>query len=342
MSVKTNIALVGLGYWGLNLCRNLKHLDVLAAAFDLDEEKLKKFFNDKTYEGVFFDVDWEKCLGRKEIKGVVIATPPNTHYVIAKKALQKGRHVLVEKPMTLDVTEAEELVELAEKKGKILMVGHTFLYSPEIIKLKEIVNHADFGHIFYIYSKRLNLGKLQWPANVIEDLAPHDISIFNYILDKKCRKVQAFGKSYILDELDIEEVAFINMSYGDRCSAHMHLSWLDPLKVRDVVVVGSKQMAVCDSNLKKIEVYDKCVGMCAVEDLSNLNYAQHLLSYKYGNITIPYIESYEPLEEECREFVRCIENNCVPKTDGVLGLEVVKILCAMQKSLESNGGWVEV
>jgi predicted dehydrogenase len=190
-----------------------------------------------------------------------------------------------------------------------------------------------------MYSKRLNLGKIQWPANVIEDLAPHDISIFNYISGRRCKEVQATGYSYVTK--DIEEVAFLNFRYEDNITAHMHLSWLDPMKVRDIVVVGSKQMVTCDSGTKRIEIYDKGVDISVRKNISNIDYAQHLLNYKYGDITIPYIDSYEPLYSECNDFVSSIKLKGQPRANGHVGLDVVKILCAAQASLKNDNIWIE-
>lgn len=336
MGVK--VVVVGLGCWGPNLLRTFNSLDALIGAFDLDDKKLEKFSKDHTYKHVFFDTDWTKCLGKSDVSGIVVATPPDTHYNIAMKAIEAGKHVFIEKPMVLDIKQAEEILNFAKKQNKIIMVGHIFLYSPEIIKLKEIINSKDFGNTLYVYVKRLNLGKIQSPANVIEDLAPHDISILNYLLDTHCNKVQVFGKAHIIDT---EDVAFINMYYGN-VLCNLHLSWLDPLKVRDMVIVGTKQMAVCDSMNKVISLYNKYVDVKKVDSVSSESYANHLMSYKYGDITIPYINICEPMVVECEEFLRCIRVNEQPLSDGELGVSVVKTLSAMQKSLRGGEKWVKV
>ena len=205
-----NVALVGLGYWGPNLLRTFDSLGVLHSAFDFDFDKLLKYAD--SYKHVGFGVDHTEILDDPEIDALVIATPPDTHYRIAKQALEHGKHVFVEKPLTLSSSEAIELNSLAISLNRVLFVGHIFLYSPEIIKLKEIVMSEDFGDIQYIYLKRLNLGKLQEPANVIEDLAPHDISILDFILEKSCTEVQAIAKSHVLTT---EDVAFINVKYDE-------------------------------------------------------------------------------------------------------------------------------
>jgi len=335
-----NLVLVGLGYWGPNLLRTFNNLGVLYGACDRDTERTLKFRADPLYKELKFNNDWRTFLKNDEVDGFIIATPPNTHYEIAKEVIAVNKHVFVEKPMTLDVAEAKDLVKAALSKNIVVMVGHIFLYSPEIIKLKEIIQSPDFGDIYYVYTQRLNLGKIQSPANVIEDLAPHDISILNYILGAKCVEVLATADSHVLK--DIVDVAFVNMKFDNGAAAHLHLSWLDPLKVRNTVVVGSKQMVVCDSGTKKIDIYNMGVDIDKRKDISNTSYAQHLLSYRYGDVISPYIESGEPMMAEAKEFVRCIEEGDTPLASGRLGLDVVLTLAAMQRSLKRGQVWEKV
>jgi predicted dehydrogenase len=326
------LAHVGLGYWGPNLLRNWNNLGVVVAAFDLDHLVLNKYA--KQYPNIHFDSDWTTCLGRKDVDAISIATPPNTHYTLALEALKEDKHVFVEKPMTLEVAHAEELCEVAKKKKKMLMVGHTFLYSPEIVKLKEIIHAKDFGEILYIYSNRLNLGKIQTSANVIEDLAPHDMSIINYLIESSAVRVQAFGKCHILE--DVEDVAFINIEYANGVTANFHLSWLDPLKKRKTVVVGSGQMAICDSGEAEIFVYNKGVEL----NIRGQDYANHILSYRYGDVVIPYFDTYEPLTRQCETFIEAVMKNTKTDSDGEKGLEVVKTMVAAQQSLLEDGAWI--
>jgi predicted dehydrogenase len=333
------LSVIGLGYWGPNLLRNANNIGVLHSAVDLDEEKLLKFVNDPVYKEVIFSTDYKYLLEDKDVDGVIIATPPNTHYKIAIDALNHGKHVFLEKPMTLDVNEANEILLLANKLGLVLSVGHIFLYSPEIIKLKEIINRPDFGKIHYAYIQRLNLGKIQSPANVIEDLAPHDISIIDYLFDSECDSVSAFGTNHVIDT---EDVAFINMKYKNGTTAHLHLSWLDPLKIRKTVVVGSKQMVVCESGEKKIEIYNMGIDVKERSETSNLSYADHLMSYRYGDMVVPYINNKEPMRDELLDFVNSIKNNTMPIASGNIGFNVVKVLSAMQTSLKNSGAWIEV
>lgn len=332
------VAIVGLGYWGPNLARNLNQLGVLSMAFDIKDEVLEKFRSDVVYNNVKFSKHWEIMLDKTDVEGVVISTPPDTHYDIAKTCLANGKHVFIEKPMTLDVKDAEELVKLAKEVDRIIMVGHTFLYSPDIRKTKELVESVEFGDIYYMYTKRLNLGKIQRPANVIEDLAPHDISIFNYITGKKCIAVQSFGSSYILG--DSEDISFINLKYENGIIANLHLSWLDPLKIRETVVVGSHQMIYCDSGDKEIHVYNKGVDVQKRLDEMEKSYATHLLNYRYGDEIVPYFDSYEPLRKEMEEFISCIKSGDQPLSNGDCGVEVVKTLSAAQKSLKEGGTWI--
>jgi len=338
--VDMKVVLIGLGYWGPNLFRTFFNMGSLAAAFDINEKALKNFATNNQYKDVFFDTDWERCLGKKDVQGVVIATPPHTHYEIAKKAIMNGKHVFIEKPMTLDVKEAEKIQELAEKHKSIVMVGHIFLYSPEILKLKEIISNKAFGKIRYIYTKRLNLGKVQSPANVIEDLAPHDISIIDFLLEDKCKETQVFAKAHILE--GSEDVAFINMKYQNGVICNLHLSWLDPLKIRSLVVVGEKQMAVCESAPKKITLYNKSVDIDEEEAKISRSFASHMMLYKYGDAIIPYLENYEPLMKECQVFIDAIKTNKQPLSSAEVGVSVVKTLSAMQRSLKEGGKWAQV
>lgn len=324
-------ALVGLGYWGPNLLRVLNKLGVLVAAFDLDEERVKKYVTDPTYQHIFFDTNWERCLGRRDVDAVIIATPPKTHYEIAMKVLEANKHVFIEKPMTTNVEEAEDILSCAKEKNLIVMVGHTFLYTSEVRKIKEIVGFGELGNIQYIHASRLNLGKFQ-KSNVVADLAPHDISIFNYLIGGNVKKVFAQGYGFINKE--VIEVAFVTFEYNCGAVCHLHLSWLDPKKCRTTTIVGTKKMLVYDMLAdEKIKVYDKGVDF---DNNANKGYGEYLLSYRHGDIWSPSTEVWEPLGLECEHFIECIEKGKTPLTDGKNGLAVVKILNASLKSLKTN------
>jgi len=325
--MKPRILLVGLGYWGPNLLRNFYNLGTLVAACDISESNIEKF---RYSYNIPFDTDWEAVVkDNKTIDAVAIATPPSTHCDIALKALNMGKHVFIEKPMTITVKESEKIIKKAKAKDKIVMVGHTFLYTPEVRKIKEIIQSGDLGDIQYIHASRLNLGKFQ-KSNVVMDLAPHDISIFNYLLDSKVESVQTKGYSFI--DKEVIEVAFMTMMYESGTMCNLHLSWLDPLKKRTTTIVGTKQMLVYDMLAEeKIKVYDKGVDR---DDIGS--YGEYLLTYRHGDIWSPHTKVWEPLNLECKHFSDCIENNETPLTDGKNGLEVVKVLSAALESLETE------
>lgn len=341
MDNNIKLIVVGLGYWGPNLLRTFNNLGVVKAAFDLDDDILHRHAENPAYNDIHFCNDYEEFLtDSHNVDGVVIATPPDTHYNIAMTSLAMGKHVFIEKPMTLNSAQAESIAKLADTNGLTVLVGHIFLYSPEIIKLKEIINSEDFGDVLYIYTQRLNLGKIQSPANVIEDLAPHDISILDYLLEDTCTEVLTTAASHVVE--GIEDVAFISMKYSKGVTAHLHLSWLDPLKIRNTVVVGTKQMVVCDSGGKKIDIYNKSVDIDERKHMSNLSYAQHLLSYKYGDVISPYIEGSEPMLKEAQDFLKCIKSGKAPVANSHIGVSAVKVLEAMQRSLKGGQKWEKV
>ena len=332
--MEIGVCVIGGGYWGKNLIRTFNKTGKLKAVYDINDEVLIKYKNNSAFNNVEFDDDYMKCLKRWDINGVVIATPPSTHYDIAKRCLESDKHVFIEKPMTLDNESSKKLVSLAKERDKIIMVGHIFLYSPEIIKLKEIVSSEEFGEIRYAYTQRLNLGKIQ-ECGVIMDLAPHDVSIMDYLFDDVCDSVKVTGASNVME--NVEDIAFVTMRYKKGRLAHLHLSWLDPLKVRNTVVVGTKQMVICDSGAKKIDIYNTSVDF--EEGLTNKTYAAHLLSYTYGDVVSPFIKNIEPMREEAMEFLRCMDVGESPLSDGNLGLSVVRTVTAMKTSLKENGQW---
>jgi len=327
---KSRIVIIGLGYWGPNLLRNFNSLGVVTAAFDLDRSRLEKF--EESYNNIYFDTDWESYIKNKKnsVDAIVIATPPDTHYDIALECLKHDKHVFIEKPMTLNVGEAENLIVLAERKKKILMVGHTFLYTPEVRKIKEIIEAGELGNVQYIHASRLNLGKFQ-KANVVADLSPHDISIFNYLLDDRIKSVFSQGYSFV--DKEVIEVAFVTFEYEKGAVCNLHLSWLDPLKERTTTIVGDKKMLVYDMMAEeKIKIYDK--GVDILNDTSD--YGRYMLSYRHGDIWSPHTDVWEPLALECKHFVDCIEGKDDLLTNGYNGREVVRGLVAALESLKTN------
>ena len=278
-----------------------------------------------------------QILTNPEIDAVGIATPVFTHYDLAKQALLHEKHVFVEKPLCHSSEACLELIHLAEKKGRVLMVGHIFEYTAAVNKIKAIVENGDLGEILYISSARLNLGLFQPDINVIWDLAPHDISIITYILGEHPTSVNGQGNSHY--RKDIEDVATITLNFSNGTVAFIHTSWLDPNKVRRTTIVGSKKMLVYDDTQtqEKIKIYDKGVQTPPYAPPYYDTFGEFTFSYRSGDIYIPCIEDYEPLREECAHFLDCIENNKTPRSDGYSGLRVVSVLEAANKSLKNSG-----
>ena len=334
----TKIGIIGYGYWGPNLTRNFYEIpsaDLVAIA-DLNEERLKQAAS--KYPQVITKRDHYELFDL-DLDAVVIATPPATHYKIAKECLEHNLHVLVEKPLTLKSEDAEELVQLAETKGLTLMVGHIFTYNSAVHALKKYIDSGELGEIYYIDAARLSLGLFQPNSNVLWDLAPHDISILIYLLGKKPISVSAQGTPCVFE--GIHDVAYINMKFPENIPAYVHVSWLDPCKVRRITVVGSKKMAVYNDieSEQKIKIYDK--GVDAPPAYTDGGFGEFHCNYHSGDITIPNIRFSEPLRQECQHFLDCVVNHSKPCSSGLEGLEVVKILEAAQHSM-SNGQTHEV
>ena len=298
---------------------------------DIDSEKLKKV--KEKYPAIEITNSFEELLKNKEIDAVAIASTPSTHFSLAKKALIARKHVFCEKPFTLSFAESEELVKIAKEKNLTLMVGHTFMYAPAVNKLKQLIDSKKLGEIYYIYIRRLNLGLFQKDTNVLWDLAPHDISIVLFLLNSKPVSVSAIGYSHIIK--GVEDVAFINIKFENGIFCNIHDSWLDPYKVRETVVVGSKQMAVFDDTepLKKIKVFERSVD----KHDSYESFGEFQLSYNYGDVHIPKIASGEPLKLELEHFVECVNSKKIPSSNGSFASNVVRIIEAAQKSIKSNG-----
>jgi len=336
MTKKINIGIIGCGYWGPNFVRNFNQIKRVSVKYvcDLSPERLSHI--KKLYPDIITTKDYLSVLKDKDITGVIVATPASRHYKIAREALLYGKNLLVEKPIAMDIGEAKKLIEFAAKKKKILMVGHTFKFNPSVIKLRELIKSGSLGQVYYIYSRRTNLGPLRKDANAIWDLAPHDISIMNYILGKNPLSVSAQGAKYLPH--DLEDVAFISLNYPNRILVHIHVSWLDPKKTREIVAVGSKKMAVFDDlNAEApISVYDKSVMKKRFkQDYDSFEEFQMII--KNGNVQTPQVKKQEPLGAECRHFIECIRKNKAPLTDGKDGLEVLKVLVGIHRSLANNG-----
>jgi predicted dehydrogenase len=369
------VGIIGYGYWGPNLTRNFAELtdSEVAAIADTKEEQLKRA--QAKYPQVILTKDYRDFFGL-HLDAVVISTPPATHYAIAKDCLEHGLNVLVEKPLTLNSQQARELIELADAKELVLMVGHTFEYNSAVHALKGYIDRGELGDVYYIDAARLNLGLFQRGLNVIWDLAPHDISILLFLLGHNPISISAEGRSCVFDGTN--DVAYLNLIFPNNVSAHIHVSWLDPCKVRRITVVGSKKMVVLNDveNEQKIRIYDKGVDAPAYTD----GFGEFQCSYRSGDIVIPKIRFVEPLRQECQVFMeRCqvqqrefamaatkaldgiaatprppyqdclIDPNCrVCFSDhngtyscGRNGLRVIKILEAAQRSI-GNGSTQEI
>ncbi len=329
---RIRVGIIGSGYWGPNLIRNFADLQAseVVVVADLKKERLAIIQN--SFPSVKVTENYRDLFGM-HLDAVVVATPPATHFAIARDCLEHGLHAMVEKPLTLTSADAEELIEIAEKNKKVLMVGHTFEYNNAVHALKDLMDKGDLGEIYYLDSARLNLGLFSKELNVMWDLAPHDISIMIYLLGKLPFSVSAQGTESVFK--GIHDVAYINLHFPGNIMAHVHVSWLDPCKVRRVTVVGSKKMAVYNDieSLEKIKIYDK--GVNAPEYTNN--YADFQISYRYGDILIPNIRVVEPLKIECQHFLDCISNGKKPCSCGEDGFHVVKVLEAAQKSLTNSG-----
>ena len=333
--VMIKIGLVGAGYWGNNLIRNF--MDSKKCSLDVicDIDKVKLLQVKKKYPRLRTTTKCPDLIEDKDIDAIVIATNVSSHHYLAKRALVNMKHVFVEKPMTDSVKGAEELVEIAEKNKLTLMVGHTFLYSPPVVKIKSILNNDDVGNIYYISSSRVNLGIHQKDVSVIFDLAPHDFSILLYWLDEIPVKVSCVGYDYI--QKGIPDVAFINLKFASGIIAHVEVSWLAPSKLRRTTIVGKKKMILYDDteSIEKVKIYDE-----GVDVLNPESFGEFQLSYRVGDVVSPRLNHTEPLAEEVDHFCNCIKTGEKPRSDGINGLEVVKLLEAAERSL-NNGGHLE-
>lgn len=327
-----NLGIVGLGYWGPNLLRNFAQLDGCKVKYccDLKEDNLKRA--KALCPGVEATNSFESLLDDSDVQAVVIATSAASHYKLAKQAILHDKHVFVEKPLTLDIAHAEELVQLAGQRGVKLMVGHLMEYHPAIDKLKDMIQAGDLGSIYYLYSQRVNLGQIRRDENALWSFAPHDISIVMYLLGLEPENVSARGQAYLQE--GIEDVVFLNLQFPDEVMAQIQLSWLDPHKIRRTTIVGSEKMAVFDDMepSEMIKIYDKGV-------VNNASYGSfgESLSLRFGDVKIPYIKMVEPLRLECQHFLDCIRDDKQPRSDGHDGLRVVKVLQAAQESLGKGG-----
>ncbi len=324
---------IGVGYWGPNLIRNFsenQEFDMFSCA-DIKEERLKMI--KQKYPNLSVTKNYKEILNDPQINAVAICTPVYSHYEIAKDALKAGKHVLIEKPMTSTSDQAMELVELAEKANLTLMVDHTFIYTGAVQLIKQIVEHGEIGDLYYFDSVRINLGLFQHDINVIWDLAPHDISIMDHVINKPPEAVVATGVDHIGNGL--EDVAYLTIYYPDNVIAHIHANWLSPVKIRQTLIAGKKKMVVWDDNqsIEKIKIYDTGIEV----NKTDAEIYDTLIQYRTGDMYAPKVPNKEALADEVNHFADCIMNSKTPITDGNAGLNVVKILEASEKSIKARG-----
>jgi UDP-2-acetamido-3-amino-2,3-dideoxy-glucuronate N-acetyltransferase len=323
------IAVIGAGYWGVNHVRNFHELGALGMVCDTSRPSLERIA--EKFPDVRIENDFRSALSDANVRGVVIATPAETHYRIALQTIDAGKDVLVEKPLTLEVAEGEHLVQLARERNAILMVGHLLEYHPAVLRLRELIASGEIGDLQYIYSNRLNLGKVRREENILWSFAPHDIAIILRLVGEWPERIAATGGAYL--QPSIADVTVTNIEFPTGVRAHVFVSWLHPYKEQRLVVVGSKRMAVFDdvSTKDKLVVYDQGVEFVNGEPVTRKN----------EGITEP-LEAGEPLKQQCVEFLECIRTRRRPLTDGESGLRVLRVLDAAERSLASGGSPIDI
>ena len=330
------VGVIGYGYWGPNIVRNLSALDdcELVAVCDKNPAALKRA--GKAYPGVRMTADYLDVLRSPDIDAIAVVTPVWTHFDLAKAALENGKHVFVEKPFTSTSAQAEQLIELAARKNLQIMVDHTFLFGGAVRKIRQLIDDGTLGSLYYFDSTRVNLGLFQHDVSVLWDLAPHDLSVMNYLIEAQPEAVVATGASHLNDMADI---AFITVYFPGNIVAHVNVNWLSPVKVRTTLIGGRDKMLVWNDLEpdEKIRVYDKGVNITSGEGLYDV-----LVSYRTGDVWAPKIDGTEALRRELDYFVECIRQNQTPTNDGVAGLGVVRLLEAADKSLKNRGRLVAV
>ncbi len=333
-----NVGVVGCGPWGANLIRNFHELPQanLVACSDMDQGRLDYVKN--LYPHVKVYSNYEDVLTKEDIQGIAIATPACTHYELAKQLLERGLDVMVEKPMAMTTEQAQDLIRCADARGRILMVGHVFIYNPAVVRLREYIQQGEVGDVYYLYSTMVNLGRVRTDLNAMWNFAPHDISIMMYLLGEEPVSVSAQGVSYLQD--GIEDVVFLMLNFPQKRVGHIHVSWLDPSKKRTMTVVGSKKMIIYDDvdNEAKLKIYDKGV----YRDEAVASFGEFQFKLHYGDISIPKLDLKEPVKLECAHFIDCIKSRQAPITDGQNGLQVTRVLEAGQESLKNSGQIVEL
>jgi predicted dehydrogenase len=335
---KLRVAIIGCGYWGQNLVRNFSELDEveLAAVSDFDLNALARI--KRRHPTVGLRHNYHDVISDPRIDAVVIATPVSTHYPFARQALLAGKHVLVEKPLATSTEHVLNLIELAERHNRTLMVDHTFLYTAAVRRMRSLIDSGEVGDILYFDSVRISLGLVQSDINVIWDLAPHDFAIMDYLCDSKPVAISATGMKHL--NCPFEDIAYVTAHFEGSMIAHFHLNWLAPVKVRRTLVGGSKKMIVYDDMepTEKIKIYDKGISMNHDPERRE----RMLAGYRNGDMLAPNLDAGEALRLMAREFVNAIAEKRAPISDGHAGYRVVRLLQAAQQSMERSGRPVEL
>ncbi len=330
-----HVGVVGCGYWGPNLVRNLSENRICTklSICDLDPRKLDRLT--LRYPAARTFETFDELIAQPDLHALMIATPLSSHYPLARQALERGLHIFVEKPFTGSSAQAEELIAIADARHLTIAVGHTFLFSPPVVKIREILDRKELGKIYYISSTRVNLGLHQKDISVVWDLAPHDLSMIMYWLGEVPTEVLAAGKDFV--QRGIPDVAFVFLRFASGAIAHVQVSWLAPSKLRRTTVVGSGKMLVYDDteNLEQVKIFDKGVHYKDPD-----SFGEYQLSYRTGDIVSPKLENFEPLQAEVNDFLTAVRDGRRPRTDGRDGLLVVRVLEAAERSL-TNSGHVE-
>ena len=331
------VAVVGFGYWGPNLVRNFLSMSGAKVHSIVERDESRFQFAQKLYPTVEVTKNLDAVLNNPAIDAVVIALPVYLHFEVARQAFAAGKHVLIEKPMTGSVEQAERLIELAQKQNKVLMVDHTFLYTGAVKKIKQLVNDGELGDIQYFDSTRINLGLFQRDINVIWDLAPHDLSILNYLIEEAPVSISATGISHTGNH--IENIAYVTIHYQRNCIAHLNLSWTSPVKIRSILLGGSKKMVVYNDiePSEKVKIYDSGYKVSTREEENKL-----LIDYRTGDIHIPKLDNSEALQGVAADFIKSVQHGSEPLANWRSGLAVVKMLEAAEKSIKNRGAEIKL
>ncbi|MEK6758957.1 MAG: Gfo/Idh/MocA family oxidoreductase [Deltaproteobacteria bacterium] len=331
-------AVIGLGYWGPNLVRNLSKTKGVEVKYlcDLSQANLDNW---KSFHGATLTTDYRDILSDPSIDAVAIATPVSTHFRLASDALNAGKHVLLEKPMALNVNECAELIRIAEDKKLVLQVDHTYLYTGAVRRIKEIVSSGELGDVLYFDSVRVNLGLFQHDVNVVWDLAPHDLSIMDYVIPHRCIAVSGSGISNFGG--DLENIAFATLYFDSGVIAHINVNWLSPVKIRRIIIGGTKKMIVFNDlePSDKLKIYDKGVDL-KNSDMDGIY--STLVKYRTGDMLAPNVDGTEALKYECNHFAECIRTGARPITDGEMGMRVVALIAAINESIANDGKKIEI